>query len=673
MFKFKINGTTVTDPLEWADFTETLEYDSEVYGILMKYNQKFTFIKDGYEAISNALASNGYCQRLPLQVLYSCTGGPDEIVLDGFIFLTEAKFNRSKCTVEVEFEDNSYTGKIYANRLVNAFINSDRSKNGVTIVPATKFFITMFDPVGTIPNFTRPVYDLKDTFRYLIDFMTDGAVGFVSDWLDNLDDDKHIAISSGSLFRYIASIHEEPNISFQELFEEIRKKFNIAFALEKDSSGNPQIRIEEFDYFKNNVNQSISINNIPELMQSFDSDSFYSQVKIGSNAIPFVLNKFALYPIPFITHQKESYFVQGECNTDEELNLVSDWIIDSNIIQGLTLSDILNTDYDKNHLFIQYTASTLSATKWNTIDNTIYPNRWYYNEIFTNALVADRFNLQGDIAKYLGVAVPLFAAGKTTASPTQTHIGISSSSSFGDVFTDLEYSDDSTPPFQDPGLNYNNTTYRFKAPATGLYTFYQSWSIEVTRNDITVTAPFGVNKYHGWKINFLDYNFRKYSVSGTFIADFGQSKILDLFKQAPTNVGIYSFNETQSIFLQANEQVSVKATIRGDYYTTTVPPVLNNVLEYNIAASGMFSLVTANTGGGIYGTSKDPNTYYTSIYEFEQVLTEAEWTAIRNNPQNYLRFSMDNNNGQKGWLRKMERNKATGLTKFTLVSNLENQ
>lgn len=681
MYTFKINGTIVSDPLEWADFTETLEYDKQVNGILMKYNQKFTFVKDAYEYISNYLSNNGYCNRLPITVLYKCTDGTDEIVLDGYIFLSEAKFNRSKCTVEVEFEDNSFTSKIYANRGIKTYINADRSKNGTTITPATKISIGMANPFTAQVNYYfREGYDLKDVFRYLIDFMTDGTVGFVSDWYDNLPATERILVTTGSLIRLTGTNtkHDPPNISFQETFEEVKKKFNIAFAVEKDTSGNPRIRIEQFDYFKNNVNQSAIVYNIPELMESFDSDMFYAQVNIGSNAIPLpniVSTQFALWPYPFVTFQKEDYFVQGECNTDEELNLVSDWVIDSNIIQGLTLTDTANTDYDAKNVFIQYNNSNMQAVLWNNIDygiNSFFPNRMYYNEIFTNALVADRFNLQGNLAKHIGTLGGLFQAEKTTAEALTTHTGAIGNITFSDVYNNLEYSDDSTPPNNDPAGYYNNTTYQFTAPLTGLYTFYQSWEFNVSQNDVHSDGAFPFPFYTYWWINYADCTFKKYDPSGTFIASFTESKLIGQ-GFSPTAIGTYQVESTNSIFLTTNEKVSVTAGLRGFYKFDPLNPYYGNQIKYNILGNGYYKLVTAQTGGGIYGQSKDPGNYYTSVYEFEQVLSESEWAAIKANPQNYIRFSMDSNQGQKGWLRKIERNKATGLTKFSLTSKFNNQ
>jgi hypothetical protein len=679
MYIFKINGTAVSDPLEWADFTETLEYDKQVNGILMKYNQKFTFVKDGYEYISNYLANNGYCNKLPITVLFKCTDGTYDIILDGFIFLSEAKFNRSKCTVEVEFEDNSFTSKIYANRGIKTYINADRSKNGTAITPATKISIGMANPfTSQINYYWREGYDLKEVFRYLIDFMTDGTVGFVSDWYDNLPVADKILVTTGSLIRLTGTNtkHDPPNISFQETFEEVRKKFNIAFAVEKDTSGNPQIRIENFDYFKDNVNQSTIVYNIPELIESFDSDMFYAQVNIGSNAIPLPninIGQFALWPYPFVTFQKEEYFVQGECNTDEELNLVSDWVIDSNIIQGLTLTDTANTDYDAKNIFIQYDSSNMWATLWNTIDygiNNPYPNRMYYNEIFTNALVAGRFNLQGNISKNIGSPAPLFYATKVYPEALKSHTGTSIGQSFSDVYTDVEFANDSIAPAYDPGNNYDNTTYRFKAPISGLYSFYQSWTVFVSRSDIYNN---GIMSYAYWTLEYARCRFRKYSSTGVFLAEFADDQVYDLYNLNGSKTGLRKFESTNSMYLQAGEMVSVKITIDGSY-TSSFPLITGKVIEYAISAQdGVFKLITSATGGGIYGQSKDPDNYYTSVYEFEQVLSESEWAAIKANPQNYIRFSMNSNQGQKGWLRKIERNKATGLTKFSLTSKFNNQ
>jgi len=669
MFTFKIDNTTVTDPLEWAEFTETLEYDQQFNGILMKYNQKFTFTNDGYDLISNYLTTNGYCNRLPLQVWYQCGSEIPTIVLDGFIFLTEAKFNRSKCTVEVEFEDNSYTSKIFGNRNIKTYVNAEESKNGVAITPATELIVFFFDPYQVIQPFTRTGYDVKDVFRFLIDFMTDGTVGFVSDWYDNLPQSERVLLCSGTTLRYTAPRRIPPNVSFQELFIEMHKKFNLVFAVEKDANGNPRIRIENYDYFKNTATQTVSITDIPELIESFDSDKFYAQVNIGSTTMPLpnlLGTQFALFPYPFVTFQKEEYYIQGECNTDEELDLVSSYVIDSNIIQGLTTSDTANTDYDNMNVFVQYDYLTNQADYWNDVDAPVFsPQRIYYNKIFTNVEVAARFNVQGQLAKNLGPGTPVFRASKTIAEPSVTKVGSAILTQFGDTYIDLAYQDDSTPPNQDPGNDYSTVTYRYTAPQTALYTFEASYETNTTVNTQVGTNP--QNNY--WYIGIQQILFRKYDTSGTLV-QIVNGRYDVLFPGFAPKVGVRPITGGNSIFLLAGESVAVQASVTG-YYKTGFPAVYGGTMTYNIQ-NGFFRLIAGSYGGGIIGQTKDPNNYFTSIYEFEQVLSEAEWTAIVNNPQNFMRFSMTSNPGQKGWLRKIERNKATGLTKFTLTSNFNN-
>lgn len=674
MFEFYINNTLVQEPMEWAEFSEILQYDDQVHGILMKYDKKFTFANSGYDVISNAFALNGYCQQLSLLVVYRCSDGSGETLLDGRIFLSEAKFNRSKCTVEVEFEDNSFTAKIFANRGVKAYVNADRSKNGVTITPAPKFALTMFDPAGVIANFQRDAYDLYDCFEYLIAFMTDGTVGFVSNYLSNLDDDKNIAVTSGTLLRLTAPIQYQPNISFIQLFDEVRKKLNIAFAVEKDNANNPVIRIENFDYFKDQQNQSATISNIPELIESLNSDYYFASIEMGGPTAPYKPLQHSLPPIPFITHQDEDFPIQSECNTDETLNLKSEFLIDSNTIQGMITSDTANSDYDKLHAFIQYTKSTTTATKWNTIDNTIYPNKWYYNEIFTNAFVSANFNLQGDIAKYLGAAVATFEATKTLPSATMSYTSSALVTTFTDVFTDVEFANDSVPPGQDPGGNYDNTTYRYTASASGTYTFYQEWYWNIIVSPEYNNGGPGCFRSRYWGYAYVTLRFNKYDAGGSLIQQSSQV-ILNNPPGIKLKPGLYPFSGTQTLFLNAGEQVSVEIEITAYYTETTTcagPYIYGVPFSYNIADTGTFKLLTSNTGGGIYGQSKDGNKYYSSEFDFEQVLTEAEWSAIKNNPANFMQFSMTNANYKNGWLKKIERNKASGLTKFTLISNIDN-
>jgi hypothetical protein len=247
MFKFYLDNTLVSDPINWSDFSETIERDDNIKGLLPKYETKLNFNAGGYKYLFDTLQSEGYCKLVQLKVDYKCSDDY-ETILNGYIFISDCKFNLNKCIVECDVQDDNFGARIFNNKKIKAYLNSDKSKNGETITVATKNQINMFVPVtGASVVGTRDVYKIKDAFRYLVDFMSDGLIGFESDFLDTDVIIKEVAIAIGKELR--SPQRAAPYISFEELFVEVNKKVPIGFTIIRDSSNNPVVKIEEEAYF----------------------------------------------------------------------------------------------------------------------------------------------------------------------------------------------------------------------------------------------------------------------------------------------------------------------------------------------------------------------------------------------------------------------------------------
>jgi len=90
MFKFYLNNIQVKDALNWFDFTETIERDEDIKGLLPKYEVKLNFGEDGYKYLSDLKSQNGFCQLVELKVDYKCSVGY-ETILNGYIFISDCK------------------------------------------------------------------------------------------------------------------------------------------------------------------------------------------------------------------------------------------------------------------------------------------------------------------------------------------------------------------------------------------------------------------------------------------------------------------------------------------------------------------------------------------------------------------------------------------------------
>ena len=73
MFKFYLDNILVNDPINWSDFTETIERDSEIKGLLPKYEVKLNFNSIGYKYLFEKMLTIGFCGLVQLRVEYRCS------------------------------------------------------------------------------------------------------------------------------------------------------------------------------------------------------------------------------------------------------------------------------------------------------------------------------------------------------------------------------------------------------------------------------------------------------------------------------------------------------------------------------------------------------------------------------------------------------------------------
>ena len=184
MFRFYFDGNEVENPINWDDFEENIVRDDTIKGLLPRYDIKLQFVGDAYNYLYSLKQQSGYCNLVDLRIDYKC-GSNYETILNGYIFISDCKFNRNRCLVECPVTDDNFGARIYNNKNIKTELNTGKSKNGEDITVATEYEVEFFKPSdGTYYATKRKGVFIYDAFRYLIDFMTDGLVGFESDYLD---------------------------------------------------------------------------------------------------------------------------------------------------------------------------------------------------------------------------------------------------------------------------------------------------------------------------------------------------------------------------------------------------------------------------------------------------------------------------------------------------------
>jgi hypothetical protein len=164
MFRFYFNGTEVNDPINWDDFEENIVRDDTIKGLLPKYDIKLKFDGGAYDFLYTLKASTGYCNLVELRIDYKC-GDNYETVLNGYIPISDCRFNRNRCVVECQVIDDNYGARIFNNKNIKTELNTGKSKNGEDITVATEYDIQLFKPSdGTYYGTTR-----KGVFNRLYD------------------------------------------------------------------------------------------------------------------------------------------------------------------------------------------------------------------------------------------------------------------------------------------------------------------------------------------------------------------------------------------------------------------------------------------------------------------------------------------------------------------------
>jgi len=345
---YTIEPDGVFDLVHRRYFSDTLSgYLDEINGNLVIYGEVA-------EAMRQAAKAN-LCSIYPVTIIDN-----DGLNLTANIYANDIEFNLSLGSANVQLVDAGFLSLIDNNMAIKSYLHVPISKNGVDITAQTNVTTTLklWDSSYLVSRDNRKGVKLFDAFTYLIAFMTDGAVGFVSDYFTN-DAVASVTYLTTALALRDNTVEAYPLISFQELYVDQDKIFNLAFNLEY-YGGLPFLRIEPKSYFRTQSN-SITCEDAHEVTQQADATKLYTLVKFGSaKEIPTGPIQSDTYPfVPFYNQKTEEYFLGGNCNRkDVSLDLKLDKLVtDMSIIFGcfpVALGGTADDSYDDDVLLLQF-------------------------------------------------------------------------------------------------------------------------------------------------------------------------------------------------------------------------------------------------------------------------------------------------------------------------------
>jgi hypothetical protein len=699
--RFYLDGIEMESPLNWVDFNLNLKRDKSIDALLLVSDTTLEWMGSGYVYLVNLIESGGFCGSAELRV--TDDESPEYEIFNGRIFLSATEIDEGICTIKTKVEDRSFYAMINNNKSIEVDLTAGLSKNKVAITPVDDYMIDCHAVTTNVNK--RTVYSVRvdEAFRYLVAFMTDDTVQYVSDTFGAGGEWEGLCITTGLKLRGAlgpGAFNSPPltQFSFKELYEEVRKKIPIGITID-EAAGVYTLRIEGIDYF-NQGSGSFAFKNIDKIRTKFNEDKLYASIKVGSG----VIDQTKTFPevLPVLGWREEQLFNNINCNTDNELDLVSEWVIASNVIEDCVTS--LSDLYDED-LFLITTTYVNDLVGICTATDIFNANDWYYNDQLRNINVLQRYaNGIPDSALQSFNGTPSgFYAWQTSSydwnrRTTISAVGCINNAPTGTwVNSQMIFNDDvNTPGFDPNGVYFTNKNIPpvesnvFTAPVSAYYTFKVFVNANITgilTGNITTGSPLEVTSAPTPGLNNVlvrvIYNIR--DSTGAVIASSVPIGTISTgyyrythYPPGTTN-GPYTVNNTNQVFsigqfLNSGDNLYINALIDYNDYDININ-AFSGVLEIKERVDvsiGSYFTCLGNSTDNTTIVVGDINEYIAYEHSFDYPMTASEFLYVKNNPRNRVAFSMFGKADRYGWISDLKYNWNKGTATVKLESNTKN-
>ena len=652
--RLSLNNKRIYEVPRGLDALSTsIKLDSSINARFVSEDATLTFYSDGY-LFFKALDDVAFCGEVKIRIEEDAEDGQWKEVHEGIVHLPACEFGIAPFYVKCPIDDNSFFTRINKNKSLKAILTNDRSKNNVAIVPAAYDVVEFFRPSSGVYSYpTRYVYSFYEVFRFLVDWDSDGEVGFVSDIFSTGVLRNFGLIRGAELRDGLHNLHDkQPELSFATAFEETFKKFRLMISTEVDANEKPMIRIENEEYYFKNVSASAVLNNCRNIKQRVNVSKIFAAVNCGSDKIDDSSGAVQ-YPesTRWTTFKTEQYPTLGQCNIDTELNLVSSWIISSNVIEQIVVNNLF--DYDDDLIMIQYDHSTLKAVQSNWLGGT---PPFFYNEELKNDKVVNRFlsGIPSSIANFLGTA----ASGLFKAHCNIDRWFMISLALGGSNKTPFIPQNDFSGVGYDVANNYGGATAqgilipsvslcKYTAPQGGFYRFKTSYRSIIHHHSNGSSANYYliVTRYNSANAVVSTQNFFYAIPSPIF-----------------SNTEIYHEQEFEFL-LNATDYVKVDWRISKQNGNNP-----NLIIQSTIKSDSSFECTYTSFGGGVWATIQSAD-FYAYEYQIKHPINKLEFESIKNNSSAPILFNTDGATNYKAWIQSMTFHRLMGFAEFTLISS----
>lgn len=726
-FRFYIASQLTDQPVNNKDLITSILRDRNLNSLLVTQDVELIYNANlnlnpgevsGFALIKN-LFDTGTCQEAVIEIYDELSQSETVKIYTGVVKITQVSIDHQRQLLKFKIEDNNYYSYIKNNQNIEYNVQSIKTKNREDITPPQIYEVDVFSSASgvygsSISEYCRG-YRVYDVFRFLIAAISDNKIGFESVYLQ-----QHPELFIFDGFSLINK-NTDPTVktSFNKLYSEIHKARNITFYVDSTNPNSPVLRLESPDSLYSSL-QLLSFDDIKELTSRVITDKIYSVIKVGAQDNPggaaavYTFNSGTSY----LGWMIENYTPLGQCNIDNEFNLVNEYGITSNDVND-QINGAVNSDVDKMFLIecenvdtVNFTANAIAYPSW--VGTAVV----LYNQGLNNPskLLIHGSNYQTGLTNTLQIGSNGFQAalGQDTLIG---QLGPAGDPLNAGIFPGLEqqpmvFADETTGNNYDGGANYDNILGYYDVPVDGIYSFVALMGMDFENfftctpqgngTFITITgSPPGTSTPNGAYLATIGIGANIILRIRAYTDNTYTTLIQESFTQGDFFVSPQLITTSLTAFLPigaaviVSKRVYIGRYVQGNLTSTSTgqvfPPIGNgnvsidllNSIGWNISVSNCSFQSSARPavyaradstflcngspdGGGIT-IENDPRLYKDKEYEFSFNIPVKDWQNIKLNPTGMFRFEKDGV-VRFGWIQSMRHNDFTGETQIKLIT-----
>jgi len=331
MIRLILNGVEATNqPRGINDLIETYGWNDDFMLFIREMSGTLECYGDDFDYLYGLL-KNDPCTVLPIE-LQEYDGGTWNLIFTGQLFMTDIEFDADNRIAKFELTDDNFAGLINNNADLNVPFALARTKYGEVnaALVMNNIGFNNFANTSVYSNSAPTLYSCLD---YALYFASNGNVRFYSDYLQNNTDLNYYYLCSGVSMRTNNIGNQITSLTTRDLFRDITRIFGLIGAVERQSDGTYRLHYEDFSYWRNQPNVTVT-SKFRDVSVTVNQSSFFQSVRLGSVQ--------ALEQQPVIGWmQLDDFATTNDCNSKEVLDyqsqkIIYDWYVIDDILSNGT-------------------------------------------------------------------------------------------------------------------------------------------------------------------------------------------------------------------------------------------------------------------------------------------------------------------------------------------------